>query len=183
LRRITKAALGGLAGCALALGGTQLASGELLETYRFSRDTLTDLLPDTTDGAFDGAKAKTTISLTDAGGTTITIRVTGIDTSSLPPLPEGGIGAHLHVGPCDDSGGHYEKVDLPPPAVRDNEFWFDLIPDAEGMAYDETTMPFVPIDEGNMSIVIHEKDAQTGGTKQACFPLSVSGIFPEPPTE
>jgi hypothetical protein len=179
VRRITKAALGGIAGCALVLGGTQVAAGALLESFKFSRQQLTDLLPGTTDGPFDSARAKTTVGLTSEGGTTITIRVTGIDTSALlEPLPEGGIGAHLHVGPCANSLGHYKKDTSFTTAVRENEFWFDFVPDADGMAYDETTMPFVPIDEGEMSIVIHENNSLVGGTKQACFPLPVSGIFP-----
>jgi hypothetical protein len=186
LKRITKAALGGVASCALILGGAQVAGAALLESYKFSRAELTDLV-DTTRGPFDGAKAKTTVGLTDTGGTTISVRVTGIDTSALPePLPTGGIGAHLHLGPCASSGFHYKDDISVTTAERWNEFWFDFIPDAEGMAYDETTMPFVPIDEGEMSIVIHAGSAEqptSASAKQACFPLAVSGIFPKPPTE
>ena len=28
----------------------------------------------------------------------------------------------------------------------ETEVWFDLLPNAEGMAYDKTTVPFVPVD-------------------------------------
>ena len=45
LRRITKAALGGLAGCALVLGGTQVAVG-VIDTYHMgSGATRTATLP------------------------------------------------------------------------------------------------------------------------------------------
>jgi hypothetical protein len=169
-----------------------------LESFKFSRDALTDLLPAATDGPFDSAKAKTTVTKT-TDGTEMTIRVTGIDTSALPEvLPVGGIGAHLHVGPCVDDpatptviegpGLHFNTdmlANVSPPEVSPRtELWFNLLPDEYGMAYDETSVKFVPVDaDGKMSIVIHEGSAAAGGTKQSCFPLSVSGIFPEPPTE
>jgi Cu/Zn superoxide dismutase len=79
-----------------------------------------------------------------------------------------------------------------PEVSRDTEVWFDLVPNTEGMAYDTTTVEFVPVDPepGDMSVVVHvdPTNPNTGGagTRQACFPLSVSGIFPTPspsPTE
>jgi hypothetical protein len=180
VRRITKAAIGGLAGCALVLGGTQAASGAI-EAKSWFRDTLTDLL--TADGPFDSAKAKITIAKRTNGSTTFRIRVRGIQPSEVP---EGGYGAHLHVNACDAIGGpglHYQNDPLAG-ANRENEVWFDLVPDEDGVAYDQTTVAFVPVDvDGEMSVVIHVGNAATGGTKQACFPLSVSGIFPASPTE
>ena len=62
LKRITKAALGGLAGCALVLGGTQAASGALSEILRIHEDDLADLLMEPTAGPLDSAKATITIS-------------------------------------------------------------------------------------------------------------------------
>lgn len=187
LKRITKAALGGLASCALILGGTQVAVGALSETLKVT-DALTDLLTNNSDGPFDGTRAKTTVALTTEG-TKFTIRVTGIDPSSVP---DEGVGAHLHVGPCDDDptttviegpGPHFNTdvvAGISPPSVStETEVWFDLVPDEEGMAYDQTSVDFVPVDQdGEMSIVIHEGIASVSSTKQACFPLSVSGIFP-----
>jgi hypothetical protein len=62
------------------------------------------------------------------------------------------------------------------------EVWFDLLPNADGMAYDTTTVPFVPVDpDGVMSVVVHvsfTKPDGSAGTRQACFPLDVSQVFP-----
>ena len=187
LRRITKAALGGIAGCALVLGGTQAAVGALEGTYRFSRADLVDPeSPFVNDAAFASAKAKTTIIETsDPSTTTITIRVTGID-----PTAEGQeFGAHLHVGDCDKTGGHYQHVFGTGDAfVNDqNEAWISIVPDVDGMALGTTTVEWVPDDDkytdafalGKMSIVIHKgplrptEDLPGPGPKQACFPLSV----------
>jgi hypothetical protein len=179
LRRITKAALGGLAGCALALGGTQLAAGSLTGIYTSESDDLKDLALVTKDGPFDSAKARTTITQTD-GATTFEIRVTGIDSSA-----QGEFGAHLHIGPCDNSGGHYQNVTDPedptnPELINsDNEVWIAIKPGG-GSALGTTTVGFVPDDDkypfhtpGKMSIVIHEGPLDNPRTKQACFPLSV----------
>jgi hypothetical protein len=184
VKRLTKAAIGSLAGCALALGGTQLATGALLETHKL-RDVLTDLLT-IDDGPFDSARAKTTITQT-ADGATFAIRVTGIDTSLIDDVPaEGGMpaegyGGHLHVGPCNNTGGHYKYDPTVPVAIETNEVWFTIKPNEDGMAYDVTSVPFVPEDrdgDGDMSIVIHVNSAAIGGTKQACFPLPVRGVLP-----
>jgi hypothetical protein len=55
----------------------------------------------------------------------------------------------------------------------------------EGEAYDETTVPFVPVDpDGVMSVVVHVQatNPTTGaaGSRQACFPLKVPQFVPEP---
>jgi Cu/Zn superoxide dismutase len=198
VRRIAKAALGGLAGCALVLGGTQVASGALLEFLRIHEDT-EDLLMEPTPGPLDSAKATITIGQ-GTNDTTFTIRVTGID----PSIEGDTLGSHLHTGTCVEGNGglagpHYNQdvvvggLDFPIPGKKPGphtaavspttEVWFDLIPDGEGMAYDVTTVPFVPVDpDGVMSVVVHQlpTNPTTGGagTRQACFPLSVAGIFP-----
>jgi hypothetical protein len=228
VNRITRAALGGIAGCALAVGATGVASGELsdlLKVHRDSNDVNTSYV------TLDAAKAKIVIDKgTDSEGrpnTTFTIRMTGIDVSrvdfseTVKPL-----GAHLHIGKCEEgdfgnptatpstapggkAGAHYNhdvhyygkafpKVmpdgTLEPPSSTvaaissDTEAWFEFVPDEEGMAYDKTTVPFVPVDSypGDMAVVVHvdPTNADTGGAgpRQICFPLSVSGIFEEPPT-
>jgi Cu/Zn superoxide dismutase len=203
LRRITKAALGGVAGCALALGGTQVASGVLSTIFRDQSENLL-----ATSGPFDYAKATTTITV-DGNNTTFKIDLTKIDPSAEGKL----LGSHLHTGPCIEeiaggsAGPHYnhevvtknksvptgEKTYGYTAEVSPNtEVWFDLIPDAEGTATDETTVPFVPVDpDGIMSVVVHIRETNTAygvpfpgvagsaGTRQACFPMSsVSGIFP-----
>src|SRR5688572_5711773 len=105
LRRITKAALGGLAGCALVLGGTQLAGGETLLQQVFP-GWLTDLEADDLGpptpaeplgqpmtGAFDSAKAKLKVTERSDGDTTFTIEVRDID----PDFANRTFGAHLHT--------------------------------------------------------------------------------------
>jgi superoxide dismutase, Cu-Zn family len=182
MRRITKAALGGIAGCALVLGGTQVASG-VPGAFKF-QEALMDLLTAEPPGPFDSARAKTTITQTaDPATTTFTMRVTGID----PSVAGREFAAHLHVGPCDNSGPHYKDNFLG--AADDvNGAWLAVVPNEDGMALSETTVLFVPDDTkpeyeaytpGEMSIVIHQGPLTSPSTKQACFPLSVSGIFPK----
>jgi hypothetical protein len=199
LKRITKAALGGVAGCALALGGTGVASG--LDGLRILEDAR---VVSTTTAALDDANANITIKKgTNSLGeplTTFSIRVTGIDVSGIDfSKPVSPLGSHLHTDECvkGDLGGfqagpHYNHdaaLGITPVMISpDTEVWFDLVPDEEGMAYDETTVPFVPIDsDGVMSVVVHvlPTNPLTGlaGARQACFPLKVSEIFPtEPPS-
>jgi Cu/Zn superoxide dismutase len=205
LRRITKAALGGVAGCALALGGTQVASGVLSTIFREQSENLLV----NSGGPFDYAKATLTIAV-EGNSTTFNLDLTKID----PSIAGSKLGSHLHTGPCvEESGGsagpHYnhevvtDKNKTFPVGEKTygytaevsptTEVWFDLITDAEGKASDETTVPFVPVDpDGVMSVVVHRLETNTAfgipnanqvagyaGTRQACFPVSsVSGIFP-----
>jgi Cu/Zn superoxide dismutase len=191
VRRITKAALGGVAGCALVLGGTQAASGALSTIFEEKSENLLTT-------SLNSAKATITITQ-ETNSTTFRIDLTQIDKSQDGKT----LGSHLHTGPCvEEDGGsagpHYnhdvvtKNKRFPVPGgstygytaeVSPNtEVWFDLTPDA-GHASDETTVPFVPVDpDGVMSVVVHESatNPTTGGAgmRQACFPLSVSGIFP-----
>jgi len=187
MRRITKAALGSLAGSAVILAGTQLAGGAA-GTYTFS-GALVDLQTSPTSvGPLDSAEARVTIVET-ADGTQFSFRITGIDQDYVGEE----FGAHLHTGLCVEGSGsaagpHYNtdvlagvranKVEISP----NTEVWFDLVVDDKGMAYDETWVPFVPDpgDDGVLSIVIHADttDPETGlaGTRQACLPLDFSSI-------
>jgi Cu/Zn superoxide dismutase len=197
LRRITKAALGGLAGCALVLGGTQVASGALSAILKIHEEADNLLAPTVTVRPLESAKTKITIvEGTDSEGrenTTFSIRVTGIGPSGQSKI----LGSHLHVGECVEGSGltahdHYNSqiaAGVPKAEAvisRDTEVWFDLVADEEGMAYDQTTVPFVPVDSeltdpsgtpGVMSVVVHvqETNPDTGlaGARQACFPLLV----------
>jgi superoxide dismutase, Cu-Zn family len=202
VRRITKVVLGGLAGCALALGGTQVASGVLSTIFREQSENL--LTDSAAAKPFDMAKATISIAV-EGNSTTFKIDLTKID----PSIAGKTLGSHLHTGPCvEESGGsagpHYnhevvtKNKKFPVLGERtygytaevspNTEVWFDLIPDAAGVASDETTVPFVPEDpDGVMSVVVHVSPTNTdpllglvggAGTRQACFPLSVSGIFP-----
>jgi hypothetical protein len=191
LKRITKAALGGLAGCALVLGGTLAANGESQVITQSFSGALTDLDTDddndyVTTGVFDSATALLKVNETPTG-TALSLRVKGIDLTA-----EGSeYGAHLHTGLCVDNtqiltGPHFRLPDTPPTAAT--EVWFDLAPNEEGVAFDQTWTTFVPEDQeyllagvpvpvdGIMSIVIHANpNPQNGaaGNKEACLQLSV----------
>jgi superoxide dismutase, Cu-Zn family len=209
VRRITKAVLGGVAGGALILGGTQVASGVLSTIFREqSEDLLT-----ASSGPLDSAKATVAITV-DGNSTTFRIDVTKIDMTKIDSLQEDKpFGSHLHTGPCIEglgtsAGPHYNhdvvyrNKEWPVPGEKtygytaevsaETEVWFDLKPVA-GVASHETTVPFVPVDpDGVMSVVVHLGPTNTdplfgpvggAGPRQACFPLSVKGIFPETVTK
>jgi Cu/Zn superoxide dismutase len=190
VRRITKAALGGLAGCALVLGGTQVASGETLFQQVFP-GWLTDLDPDgevppnVTTGAFDSAKAKLKVTKTSDGMTTFSLEVRDID----PSFDGRTFGSHLHTGSCKPgdptaAGGHYTNKDLDPLLpLEEREVWFTVVPN-EGVAADQTVVDYVPKDldgdGGIMSIVIHRDPTNTdpllgvvggAGPREVCLPL------------
>jgi Cu/Zn superoxide dismutase len=207
VRRITKAALGGLAGFALVVGGTQAATGALSEILKVREDS-GDFLT-STDQPLDAAKAKITIVEGTGSSTSFTVRITGID----PSVAGTALGGHLHTGRCVEgdstpkpglqAGPHYnrevveENKVFPASAMPGDdiaevspktEVWFDFVADAEGMAYDQTTVSFTPDDSdplwvpGVMSIVVHVKATNTdplagpvgdAGARQACFPVSV----------
>jgi hypothetical protein len=199
LKRITKAALGGLAGCALVLCGTLAANGESQVTTQSFSGALTDLDTDDTDGylttgVFDSATALLKVNQTPTG-TAFSLRVKGIDLTA-----EGSeYGAHLHTGRCvynaqSLTGPHFR---LPPDTLPTaaTEVWFDLAPNEEGVAFDQTWTSLVPQDQeyllgavtvpvdGIMSIVIHANpNPQNGaaGNKEACLPLSVPDWGPAP---
>jgi hypothetical protein len=63
LKRITKAALGGLAGCALVLGGTQAATSAV-EYFPYPEEELVDL---PAPGPFDGASATMRLKVSGTG--------------------------------------------------------------------------------------------------------------------
>lgn len=212
MRRIAKAALGGVAGCALVLGGTQAASGALSSILKIHRESHDVDMPTV---ALDSARAKITIKEgTDSDGhptTTFSVRVTGI--RSVVPGTE--LGSHLHTGECvegdygnplatprvipaSQAGPHYNQEvvvggkkfpanagpDDPIAAINDQtEVWLKFFPDADGMAYDQTTVPFVPVDpDGVMAVVVHVAPTNTttgaAGDRQACFPVSVPQWIP-----
>ena len=205
MRRITKVALGGVASCALILGGTGIASGALLEMLQI-REPAADLF--TAPGPLDSAKGKITIGEAENGATVFKLRVTGID----PTIAGTQLGSHLHTGPCKEgdfgnptaspstapggqAGPHYnhqviaEGIPAAAAEVSSNtEVWFNLVPDAEGIASDKAKVSFVPVDpDGIMSVVVHVgptiRNPNLGtvgsaGARQACFPLFVSGVFP-----
>jgi hypothetical protein len=192
LRRITKAALGGLAGGALILGGTQVAVG-VIEMFPTSEGGVIDLAA---PGPFDKASVTLQVKKNSGDGTNFVLDVTGID----PTAAGQEFGAHLHTKACDDTssgmpgGPHYnhEVVAGGVPVAeaeisRRTEVWFDLVPDVVGVARDSTTVKFVPVDPEvldppdpedpvqPMSIVLHNAATanKTGiaGARGACFTL------------
>jgi superoxide dismutase, Cu-Zn family len=185
VKRITKGALGGLAGCALALGATQWAAGASeLARYEFAR-RLIDV--QAVSGPFDRAKAQLRITETSSGST-LPLRVSGINPAAA--ATDHPFGAHLHTGLCvkGDMGGmkagpHYQHVPLGPLGVnRENEVWFDLVPNVDGTAIDETYIPFKvePGVEKERAVVIHvDKTNETtgaAGARQACLPVDYEDL-------
>jgi hypothetical protein len=165
----------------------QAASGETLLQQVFP-GWLTDL--DTigskgTTGAFDSAKAKLKVIEASEGNTTFSLEVRGIN----PGVAGDEFGSHLHIGGCktdDDTGtlGHYTHP-VETELLRDREVWFDLIPNEDGVAVSTTRRPFVPKDDGVMSVVIHAQDTAgpfdpdgrkegSAGPKEVCLPVDVS---------
>jgi Cu/Zn superoxide dismutase len=212
VRRITKAVIGGLAGVALVAGGTQAASGALVAKDWF-RDTLTDLLTadgpfdsakakivitERTDGTTTFRIRVRGIDPSIAGTALGSHLHTGKCVEGDFGTPA--VGEVAATIPGGLAGPHYnhqvvaEGKVFPTTAVpsgpnvaeisADTEVWFDLVPDEDGIASDETTVPFVPQDpDGVMAVVIHDMatDPNTGkaGNRQACFPLSVPQWIPK----
>jgi Cu/Zn superoxide dismutase len=204
VRRITKAAIGGFAGCALALGGTQVAMSAV-EYFPYFGE-LVDL-PAT--GPFDGASATLRLKVSPTG-TNFKLEV-----SDIAPSAAGDVfGAHLHTYACNEApplgepgalqpgGPHYNDEvvvggkafpkpgELPSETIAEvspeTEVWFSFVPSAHGKATDDATVPFVPVDpDGKMSIVVHllATDPATGlaGGRQACFPIDASDWAPTTP--
>jgi Cu/Zn superoxide dismutase len=184
LRRITKAALGGVASCALILGGTQAANGlSAVEEYNYS-GALADLQP-LSGGPLDGASATLRIKETPLEGTLYKLRVSEINPSAKDKV----FGAHLHTGPCVEglgalAGPHYNAGGGISPLT---EVWFDVVSNANGEATFDASAPFVPVDSlatdlitqtpGVMSVVIHVAPTNPAdgmaGARQACLPVLV----------
>jgi len=177
VKRITKAALGGVAACGLILGTTLTAGGAEVATYTYV-DDLKDLQTGV-EGPLDDANAKVTIVQT-TDGTNFSIRVTGIDPSAAGVL----FHSHLHTGPCvkgdgPAAGGHYNTGLIPGDVSPATEVWLELVADNGGMAFYQTFVPFVPVDSltpGVMSIVIHTPGSSG---REACFPLKVPQWEPD----
>jgi Cu/Zn superoxide dismutase len=197
LRRITKAALSGLAGCALVLGGTGVAVG-VIDMFPYEGD-VTDLTGTPAQvGPFDLASVSLEVKKS-GDGTNFVLDVTGIDETAAGEE----FGAHLHTGICDPlglnagmAGPHYndevvrDRLTFTEAEIsRRTEVWFDLVPNVDGVARDSTTVKFVPVDpieppdsrfagKQVMSIVIHNDATalKTGvaGARAACYPLDVS---------
>jgi Cu/Zn superoxide dismutase len=205
VRRITKAALGGLAGCALVLGGTQVAMSAV-NYFSYPEDKLIDL---SALGPFDGASATLRLK-TSQTGTNFKL-----DVSDIARSADGDVfGAHLHTYACDEvppvgepsagvpGGPHYNHEVVvggkafPKPGEQpsetiaevspETEVWFSFVPNAHGTATADATVPFVPVDpDDKMSIVVHllATDPATGlaGGRQACFPIDASDWAPTTP--
>ena len=200
MRRITKAALGGVAGCALVLGATQVASGSAVEEYNYEKVDLVDIRPlpvtpeDPDAETFDNAIATLRIKeYPESGTASFKLRVEDIATSAAGRT----FGAHLHTDPCHivgtggRAGPHYNHDvvtgDVVPARISsETEVWFDLVPSDNGVATANITVPFAPDDSelilpltnqisGDMAVIIHALPTNSGsgaaGFRQACMPL------------
>jgi Cu/Zn superoxide dismutase len=209
MKRITKAALGGLAGCALALGASQAANGDSANaTYLLDRADTGDFAP--AIGPFDDAKGTLRVmQAPDDTATGFKLTVEDINVEDFEEAAGQEFGAHLHIGPCvegvsSQAGPHYNHETAttgnPTPAVNtQTEVWFSLVPNDHGDATDDTKVQFVPKDKdplfipGQMSIVIHALPTNTefgiptagekagyAGARLACFQLLTPDWAPQP---
>jgi len=168
VRRITKAALGSVAGCALVLGATLSANGDPgAIKYPLFEGDLVDFWTSTA-GPFDGARAMLRVTESaDTTGTGFKLSVEGID----PSASGSEFGAHLHIGPCTveetvlpppgaapgwQAGPHYNhdaaESEPTPEISRKTEVWFNLVPNDHGDATDDTSVNFVPDDWINLPL-------------------------------
>ncbi len=212
MRRITKAVIGGFAGVALVAGGTQAANGALVAREWF-RDTLTDLLTtdgpfdsakakivitERTNGTttfrirvrgIDPAIAGETLGSHLHSGKCVEGDSGTPAVGDIPAIIPGFLAGPHYNHQVVTEGKVFPTTEVPTgPNVAeispDTEVWFNLVPDEEGIASDETTVPFVPRDpDGVMAVVIHvmPTDPKTGkaGDRQACFPLPVPQWIPK----
>jgi Cu/Zn superoxide dismutase len=121
MRRITKAALSGFAGCALILGASQAANSDSANmTYLLTEQRIPgpDGVGDGGDfqakpGPFDGAEGTLRVSQApDDAATGFKLTVKGIDLAAAGQE----FGAHLHTGPCVDKDYANPEATPPKPA-------------------------------------------------------------------
>jgi Cu/Zn superoxide dismutase len=149
-------------------------------------------------GNFDGATATFRVRLTPAVST-FKLTLSGV----APEAAGAEFGAHLHTDECDPTdfgdpladpvikpglkaGPHYNHTRIlgdPIIISPKTEVWFDIVSDENGTTSYQAAVPFVPVDEGTMSVVIHllSTNPATGGAgdRQACVPLNVSEWAPK----
>ena len=138
-------------------------------------------LPTANSDVFVGARA-TAIMISVGSASFFRVQIRGINEDAEDEINGDGYGAHLHKGPCmkDDAGPvgpHYNvSTEVPPLVDNKNEVWLDFKLDFHGNATPTSKVQFVP-DEGNKSIVIHERPTDgngIAGAKLACLPLKIN---------
>jgi Cu/Zn superoxide dismutase len=176
VRRITKAAFSGFAGCALILGVSQAANGDHANiTYPLLKASTGDFQEKA--GPFDDATGTLrVIQAPDNAATGFKLTVEDINVEDFEGTAGQEFGAHLHTGPCIDgdyaspaqpatdtepstpakaagslAGPHYNHetatTGTSTPAINaQTEVWFDLVPSDHGDATDDTKVNFVPLD-------------------------------------
>jgi hypothetical protein len=165
VRRITKAALSGFAGCALLIGASQAANSDSANmTYLLEKAPAGDFQE--AAGPFDLAEGTLRVSQApDDTATGFKLTVENIEGAAGQEF-----GAHLHTGPCVDkdytglpntppfnvpggqAGPHYNDEtattgNLTPAVNPQTEVWFNLVPNDHGQAVDDTKVQFVPDDK------------------------------------
>ncbi|GAA0477625.1 superoxide dismutase family protein [Streptomyces stramineus] len=113
----------------------------------------------------EGSRVKV-VERTDARGTRIELRVSGVEAGR-------GFGAHVHQKPCgadpEASGPHYQhRVDPVQPSVDPayanprNEAWLDFTTDGRGQGASGTRVAWHFRAGGAYSVVVHEHLTETG---------------------
>lgn len=113
----------------------------------------------TAAGGFDVLAAGEATSYEEAHGSARIRRDRAADTTTVVVVlnglaPDTRYGAHLHVGSCDDVGGHYQD-DPDAAAAPPNELWPALDTDRLGRARTSETADWVARPEA-ASVVVHD---------------------------
>lgn len=116
----------------------------------------------TAAGGFDVLEAGVDTAYEDAHGSARIRRDLAADTTTVVVVlnrlaPDTSYPAHLHVGSCDDVGGHYQH-DPDGGAEPPNELWPEFETDHLGRARTSATAPWVARPEA-ASVVVHDPDS------------------------
>jgi len=130
-------------------------------------------------GAYTGIQGSALLVRTLAGGTQVSLQVTGLTASTLYP-------AHVHAAPCAQAGGggHYKRDPSVADTVEANELWLPFTTDAAGVGVSWLEVLTHAARGDALSVVVHDPSV-TGAPKMACadlvFPttvgLAASGTF------
>jgi Cu-Zn family superoxide dismutase len=150
----------------------------------------------TTPDVFQGARA-TALMIGMEGGSYFRVQIKDIGETAIG----GDYGAHLHTGPCvaDDPAaalGHYNNDAYDPDVIAglrtkvvsdQTEVWLDFEVNSDGNARTSASVPFIPPEGDQYSIVIHAEPTVdhprengpavgSAGPRLACLPLKIQEV-------
>ncbi len=155
---------------------TVLATGSGMAAAAAGGGSVRGSGPDYWYGAsvFSDADARVHAVHNGAGGTVVTLHVTGV----APSAAGAQFGAHVHAKACGaaagDSGGHYQHAGAEG-SLEDREVWLDVVINEAGNGHAVTARPWA-LDIGSpRSVVIHAlataPDTGVAGPRLACIDI------------